>query len=168
MFNLEQEVDAWSRSVQGNGCGQMERIEELQDHLYCEIGRLQEQGLTEEQAFLKATQRLGEADDLGAEYAKNNSVLSTLWAMEQAHIEALSNHDLSPQKAASITIVHSLLFAAAMLIVPLLLEDAGDVSLLLFAVLIPLWFITFTRLPGMRHAVRCEWHFLKRVFSSVR
>lgn len=80
MFNLDQAVEQWSRSIDLRGCGRQDHLEELQDHLYCEINRLQEQGLSPELAFLKATQQLGNLRDLSAEYAKNKSLLELLCA----------------------------------------------------------------------------------------
>ncbi len=169
MFNLEQEIDKWCRSAKGKGCGQTDRIEELQDHLYCEIARLQKVGgLDEEGAFLKATRKLGDADELGAEYAKNNTVLSKLCAIEQAHVEAPSNGCASTKKASAIIIIHSLFFAAAMLITPLLIENKDGAGMIVITVLIPLWIATAAFLPGWRRTAQCERRFLKRIFGGAR
>src|SRR5690606_19923641 len=118
---LEEAVQAWSRSVHRPGCSRQDHLEELQDHLYCEIEQLQEQGMNAENAFLKATEQLGKAGDLSAEYAKNNNILDTLCILEGSHKDPAA-----PQSAGAI-LAHSLIFAAAILAAPFLM-DGGDAS----------------------------------------
>ncbi len=77
MFDLDKEIDAWCRSVRSNGWKQASSNAELRDHLYCEIGRLSEEGLSEKQAFLAATERMGNVEDLRLEYSKNRNLVST-------------------------------------------------------------------------------------------
>jgi hypothetical protein len=77
MFDLDKEIDAWCRSVRSNGWKRASRNAELKDHLYCEVERLLEEGLSEKQAFLAATERMGNVEDLRLEYSKNRNLVST-------------------------------------------------------------------------------------------
>ena len=77
MFDLDKEIHAWCRSIHSNGWKRASSNAELMDHLYCEIERLSEEGLSEKQAFLAATERLGNVEDLRTEHSKNRNLLST-------------------------------------------------------------------------------------------
>jgi hypothetical protein len=76
MFDLDKEINAWCRSVHSNGWRRASSNAELKDHLYCEVERLSEEGLSEQQAFLAATERLGNVEDLRSEHSKNRNLLS--------------------------------------------------------------------------------------------
>jgi hypothetical protein len=77
MFDLDKEIHAWCRSIHSNGWKRASSNAELMDHLYCEVERLSEEGLSEKQAFLAATERLGNVEDLRIEHSKNRNLLST-------------------------------------------------------------------------------------------
>ena len=83
MFQLDREVTAWCSSILPDDCSRNERVDELEDHLYSEIEGLQAEGLTEEQAFTTATQRLGEARMLLSEFSKNQTFISRLCALDR-------------------------------------------------------------------------------------
>jgi hypothetical protein len=169
MFNLEKEVEKWIQAVQGPGCSQADSMEELQDHLYSEIERLQASGLSDEQAFIKATEQLGKADDLNAEYSKNKSFIAKLFDFEMAHFEKQeSKYNLTPRQTTVLTIGHSLLFATAMILFAWLMRDSDTSSTVTFAILMPLWFVTFMFLPGINHSMRCEWQAIKQIFGTSR
>ena len=76
MFDLDKEIHAWCRSIHSNGWKRASSTE-LMDHLYCEVERLSEEGLSEKQAFLAATERMGNVEDLRLEYSKNRNLGST-------------------------------------------------------------------------------------------
>jgi hypothetical protein len=78
MFDLDKEIDAWCRSVHSNGWKRASSIAELKDHLSCEIERVSAEGVSEKQAFLAATERLGSVEELRLEYSKNRNLMSTL------------------------------------------------------------------------------------------
>src|SRR5690606_3521740 len=52
-------------------------VEELEDHLRGEIGRLVDSGLSPDEAFLVAVRRLGAQDELANEFAREHS--QRLW-----------------------------------------------------------------------------------------
>ena len=77
MFDLDKEIDAWCRSVRSNRWKQASSNAELKDHLHCEVERLSKEGVSEQQAFLAATERMGNAEDLRLEFSKNRNLLRT-------------------------------------------------------------------------------------------
>lgn len=77
MFDLDKEIHALCRSIYSNDWKRASSIDELKDHLYCEVERLSDEGLSEEQAFLTATERMGNVEKLRIEHAKNRSLLSS-------------------------------------------------------------------------------------------
>ena len=85
MFDLDKEIDAWCRSVRSNRWKQASSHAELKDHLHCEVERLSKEGVSEQQAFLAATERMGNVEDLRMENAKNRSLLSTFSGFLLAH-----------------------------------------------------------------------------------
>lgn len=113
MFNLEQEIQNYCQTVHENGLDQEERIDELKDHLYCEIERLvKSEGLTEQQAFYKTIEFVGNADDLKNEYSKNDTVYAILIDIAKGRILKPMN----PKKAAVLQIVVALIFAGMILV----------------------------------------------------
>ncbi len=82
MFDLENEVDRWSREFAGTACGRTDRVEELKDHILCEIEKNVKEGLSEESAFLAATRRFGISEDLKAEFRKGRSIPSLFCDIE--------------------------------------------------------------------------------------
>lgn len=74
MFHLDSEIHAWCKSFRSRNNA---TVEELKDHLYCEIDQLIEDGLSEKQAFVIATQRMGNPAELRKEYTKNRFTKET-------------------------------------------------------------------------------------------
>ena len=77
-FELEQAVDCWCRSLGLSRWKSASRRAELKDHLYCAIEQLTAEGLSEEQAFVAATERMGNAEELRLEYSKNRGLAATV------------------------------------------------------------------------------------------
>ena len=105
MFDLEKEVAAWSAGVDAGRCRQAASVAELSDHLYCEIERAREDGLSDEQAFRAAVAKLGRADDLTTEHAKGRSVLGRLCA-------AAARYDDAHGESRELLLAHAILWAA--------------------------------------------------------
>ena len=169
MFDLNKEVETWCEAVLGDNCGQSDRMDELQDHLFSEIGRNQKQGLSEKEAFLKATERLGDTEQLGAEFAKNRSVLATIYAWEKKGLRnSAENSRFTIRQIAAMNIGVSLIFALAMIAAPFLLENKDQAQTVIFAVLLPLWFTLYMLLPGTRQSMACEWRYLRRLVNGRR
>jgi len=84
-FDLHAAVSSWRENLsQSPGIGARD-VDELESHLRDSMARLQEGGLSTEEAFLIAARRLGTAADLGVEYCKVNHGMvwlnRALWAL---------------------------------------------------------------------------------------
>jgi hypothetical protein len=77
MFNLNQQIKKWRANLNASQSFKTIDIDELENHLIEEIEKLKLSGLSEEEAFIIATHRLGKIDYLSEEYAKVNTGL--LW-----------------------------------------------------------------------------------------
>jgi len=150
MFDLKREVAAWSASVLAERCEPGPGVAELTDHLYCEIDRARETGLSEEEAFRAATARLGTTSVLAAEHAKNRSLLSPVCRVAAK----FGSSAASPAQRRFLT-THALLWAALMIASALMLAvtPARDIyGLLLTVVFLPLWWASDQLLrKALRH-----------------
>jgi len=125
MFDLDREVKAWCSGILPDDCAQSDKRQELEDHLYSEIARLETRGLSQEQAFTTATDRMGEAKMLMSEYSKNRSFVSRLCALDRrlSGTGALTSPSLR-KKANRLLIGHAILWAAAMLATAFVLRQS--------------------------------------------
>ena len=74
---LEQQITAWRDYVSRREAIAGRDVDELEDHLRGEIGRLEASGLAPDEAFLVAVKRMGALDDLSREFAREHS--ERLW-----------------------------------------------------------------------------------------
>ncbi len=115
MFRLDEEVLAWCRDVHPHGTDRQERIDELADHVYCEIRSWVEQGFSEEDAFRRATDQLGSSKELIREHFHSWSFRAQArvisWALLTGNVETL-NKTLTGKSRAWLIIGVSLFFAA--------------------------------------------------------
>jgi hypothetical protein len=72
MFDLRSAVENWRRELLQGEAIAIADINEMETHLHEEIESLAGHGLSEEEAFLVAVRRLGDAGDLTCEFAKVN------------------------------------------------------------------------------------------------
>ncbi|NIS38757.1 hypothetical protein GWN91_06390 [Candidatus Saccharibacteria bacterium] len=77
MFSLNREIKKWRRKLYFTGAFQKSDIDELEAHLREEVEELIALGYSEEQAFHKATHRLGSPEILKTEFIKVN--FKVLW-----------------------------------------------------------------------------------------
>lgn len=75
MFNLEKQLESWKTQFAGSDSVTAEGLEELELHLRETTASLQQNELSEEEAFLIASKRLGQPFDLDEEYGKANPAL---------------------------------------------------------------------------------------------
>jgi len=75
MQKLDHLLTAWKTTLADAGALSPVEIDELESHLLDSIDDLQSIGLTPEESFLIAQRRLGQADQLGAEFEKANPQL---------------------------------------------------------------------------------------------
>ena len=70
MFNLEKSVAAWRRQMARGGIKSQDVLDELENHLREDMEQQMRAGATAEQAFARAEQRVGCADELKLEFGK--------------------------------------------------------------------------------------------------
>jgi putative ABC transport system permease protein len=70
MFDLEEAIKKWRKSLRKNEALEDGYIEELESHLRDKIDHLKDRGLSEEKAFLDAVEKIGDRDRIGEEYFK--------------------------------------------------------------------------------------------------
>lgn len=73
MFELEKEIRRWKRKLRRNSVFEDGDIAELESHLREEIERLKVEGLSEEEAVKKASEEIGEPENLGQEMYKTRT-----------------------------------------------------------------------------------------------
>lgn len=113
-FNLEHEIQAWCKTIHADWFTRDAKVEELKDHLCCEIERLMNEGLSDLEAFQTATQKLGTIHELRKEHSKNLNLFSILtsdWS-----------HYMNPQQATKWNTVLSLCVAVMIVLSTLILE----------------------------------------------
>jgi len=173
MFHLEKEIDAWCGSIHTSWFNRKARIEELKDHLYCEIEHLQTEGLSEKQAFFIATKRLENVEELMIEHSKNRPFISTFY--HQTCDNIIHNLEkwrvfMSPKKAASLIIVVSIIFAMAITFSTSVL-DGTPYNQTVRYLLLALWFIPFSLLSIAgtveEGSVKAEYLCIKRKVTSL-
>ena len=158
MFQLKAEIHAWCQSMHAKGFRRGASMDELEDHLRCEIDRLLQQGMSEEQAFLGATKQVGGADDLVAEYSKNRGFVSRLTTCPEVRED--QEGVMTPRKQALFMIGYSLILAGAILASALLLgEDYSEWMIIL-------WLPSLWLLPGTRQASKAECAYFRQLFRS--
>src|SRR5579859_4720627 len=81
-FDFQRSANIYIRAIKQKGGLTSSDEEELKAHLYDGTESLRRTGLSEEEAFLITTRRLGRAEELSEEYSKVNPVLVTdrIWA----------------------------------------------------------------------------------------
>jgi hypothetical protein len=72
MFNLDQAITAWRQQMAAGGIKAPELLDELESHLRDDVRHQIRAGVSEQQAFDAAVQRLGQASVLKAEFKKGD------------------------------------------------------------------------------------------------
>lgn len=73
MFNLDNAIKSWKRKLRSNPAFEDGDITELESHLREEIERLKAEGLSDREAFNKATEEIGEPEPIGEELYKSRA-----------------------------------------------------------------------------------------------
>jgi ABC-type multidrug transport system fused ATPase/permease subunit len=169
MFNLEKAVNQWCSEVI-KGAGTPERRDELKDHLYSDVERLQAQGLTQEQAFRAAIERLGETTSLAGEYAKNHNLLNKICVFENTVLKVADNTVDGENKmpiSSKIIITQSILWAVAILASAIVLTDTEQAYQVVFLILTPLAVVSTLSLGAKSNkADRCVKRYFSKIFGS--
>jgi hypothetical protein len=83
-FDLNEAIRRWQESLGASPAFGADNLEELAPHLRASVQKLQADGLSEEEAFLSATRRLGERAALEREFAKINHAEMRMREVKQA------------------------------------------------------------------------------------
>lgn len=149
MFDLKNAVEAWSQTVRAGRCEGSESVDELTDHLYCEIDRARGEGMSDEQAFAAAVTRIGAPKALVAEQAKNRTLLQTACALEARDTSL-------PKNGRSLLLAHAILWASLILASSILLSKSSaslTFAFFLSGILVPAWWASELLLRrGLRRA----------------
>lgn len=73
MFNLENAIKTWKRQLRNNPAFEDGDVAELESHLRDEIDRLMVMGISDEEAFQKASKEIGEPESIGDELYKTRT-----------------------------------------------------------------------------------------------
>ena len=154
MFELDQAVDAWCRSIHTSAYNRNERLEELKDHLYCVVERFRTEGLSEQQAFSKATEHMGDVGMLAIEQAKNKS-LRFKFCQTEENLEKWRD-STSPKSAAAMNIFISVACAIGILFSTWILEHSSyaEYAQTVMYLLIAVWFVPFSYLSAIANKER--------------
>ena len=162
MFDLDKSVDEWSREFVGPGCGLTDRVEELKDHIYCEIEKNMEEGLPAESAFWAATRRFGISEELRAEFRSGRSMWSILRELD-CHEPELR---YSNRKILTFTLSYLVAFAALTFSLAYFLRGT-DTFEYLTPVLYVLSLVPVVFAVGTRKQAAAECRFFKRMLKKL-
>jgi hypothetical protein len=70
MFNLDEAVADWRRQMAAGGIETTEVLDELESHLRDDVEQQVRSGMSTQQAFEAAVQRIGQANAIRSEFAK--------------------------------------------------------------------------------------------------
>ena len=87
-FDLNEAIRRWRENLGASHALSADNLEELASHLRASVQKLQADGLSEEEAFLAATRRLGERGALEREFAKVAPVKATSHTMTESERQA--------------------------------------------------------------------------------
>lgn len=73
MFDLEKAIKSWRRKLRSSPAFEDGDVVELESHLRDEIDRLRGEGLSDEEAFQRASEEIGEPDSIGDEMYKTRT-----------------------------------------------------------------------------------------------
>ncbi len=82
-FDLNEAIRLWQQNLATSPALSADNLEELASHLRASVQSLQADGLSDEEAFLAATRRLGEPAALEQEYAKVNQYRIRVTTMQK-------------------------------------------------------------------------------------
>lgn len=154
-------IHAWCEAVAENNSDA--NVDELADHLHCEVERLVDEGMSPIDAFTMATEQMGDSDLLATEFSKNRNVVQKLLYAIQAFETANGTIDvtptISPKKWAVITVANLILLAIVTFSVERILDDTTlfpEVGALLYMLWFGMFMIFYSAsMPSAEHELTC-------------
>lgn len=130
MFELEAQIRKWRGHLRAAVSFGEEELEELESHLRDSVDELSSRGLSEEEAFLVAVRRLGDAESLSREFGK----VSTERVWRQLLVPADGESARRRQRTELVIVVALGVLAGFLGKIPALLgSDVVDENVLLYA-----------------------------------
>lgn len=81
MFDLNKEIADWKSSVSRQRACSRDELNELESHLREEIDVLIGRGVTESEAFAEAVARMGAAEEISGEFAKDGRLMKNSFGL---------------------------------------------------------------------------------------
>ena len=169
MFDLDSAVHQWSAQVLSADSIKNRNIDELKDHLYCEVERYIDAGFDQQEAFNKAILAMGDSDLLAGENQKNKRFLEKLCAFEFGTIgQYQPNKGDNMISRKKVQWQQSILWAAAIIACAIILRGMPQANTVLIFVLVPLAMANIIILEpkSSRRSVGCVFGKIKNMFSS--
>lgn len=175
MMDLDNKIHNWCRSIHTFGRNRTARVEELKDHLYCVIEHLCEEGLTEKQAFMTATEQMGSIAALKDEHTKNKNLISLYFSFLFQRKEKIEEwqQTIDPKKVIGLNLIIALTFVVVALFADFVTEGSQYNQLAKYSLFtlwimlcIPLTMLSYG-LVGLVEAFKLECLIIKRAFASL-
>ena len=144
-FDLDAAIQAWADLAIKEHCVDTQHVDELKDHLYCEVESRVAAGMSSEVAFSCAVDNLRQHPLLDAKYKSKSRLFNKLIELECGKTASPGEY-----RRGRLLVTQSLLWAAAMLGTAILVGDhpnAGHVTIL---VMVPLAMLSILTLPKAR------------------
>ena len=147
-FNLQQAVEAWVSLLKREHMVDEAHIDELQDHLMCEIESRIAEGLSAKSAFTCAVDSIRQHPLLKDNEKVKNRLFNKLIELECGKQQTPDNY-----KRAKVIVTQSILWAAAMLASAILVGDHPNSKYLTIFVYVPLALMSIFSLNSKRKVV---------------
>ena len=154
MFDLEYEIDKWARQVADQGCFTSGRIDEMKDHIYCEIEKFEESGYSQREAFQRAVSSVGSPDELTGEFSKNRS----------NPCEHSKNTSVSIKRVLLTTLSSLVLFAGFVFSIRMAVTDE-ELAKKIISMSFFFWLAFLFLIPGIFRTSAAEIRFFRKLFS---
>lgn len=162
MFKLDNEIEAWCRTIIANKCAPGGVLDELKDHMYCLVEEFTQQGKSEEEAFLAAIKQMGDSKLITEEYSKNKNLLQKIAVYENKMQRYLGNR-FTARQLGVFQIAWALCCAGLMMLVSAISSNEGLKDSAINWMLL-VWFIPFVLAAAAPQTSKCE-YFFKRMFQ---
>ena len=169
MFDLASAVHQWAAFVLSNDSIKNRNIDELKDHLYCEVEKYITEGMKPEEAFNKAISTIGERSILAIENQKNKNFIDKLCAFEYGTIGRSNKNkgdDMISRK--QMHWQQSVLWAVAIIACAIILKGTPQASSVILFVLVPLALASIIMLGSKSnpYSMQCILGKIKKMLTS--
>lgn len=167
MFDLNEQVNQWFKTLKNAKAIDEQNIDELKDHLFSEIEAQIASGKSQEEAFIIATALLGDQQQLKQEFIKNKQKLFKLCQQQEdaSFDELLLKQEEKQQKGLSKMLIGNAIIWASAMIGTALLVKGHDNSQSITMLLVALWFASTYLFGDMKKAAKAECQYFRKVLG---